>query len=134
MRLAGMRLPGNGCAGQRIDRDRRASSRQSDGPLKSPAARPASARTRARRAAILDVPLDVAEEVQLVPDDRAADRPAEVVALQLVLRLVVLLEEVVLRVQRVVAPEVEAAAAELFVPPRVTMLICAPPAPPNSGP
>ncbi len=67
---------------------------------------------RTDRTAILAVPLDVAEEVQLVANDRSADRPAEVVPLQLVLRLVGLFQEVVLRVQRVAAARVEGRARE----------------------
>ncbi len=113
-RSAGMRLPGNGCAGQRIDRRRRRAARDPRAAEVAVALGLRSARTRARTVPrVLLVPLRRCEEMQLVLDDRSANRAAEVVALQLVLRLVRSLEEVVLRVQRVAAAEVEAAAAEL---------------------
>src|SRR5205823_2984461 len=65
-----------------------------------------------RRPTILQVPLDVAEKVQLVLDQRTAKRRAEIVPPQFLLRLVGFLEEVVLLVQRVVAAGVEHAPVE----------------------
>jgi hypothetical protein len=67
---------------------------------------------RARGPALLAVQLLGDEEVELVVDQGAAEGPAEVVAIEGVLGLARLLQEVVRGVQRVVAPEVEGAAVE----------------------
>ena len=69
----------------------------------------------ADRAALLAIPLERSEEVQLVLDDRPAEGAAEIVTAQLLFRLVGDLQEVVAGVQRVVAREVEGASLELVV-------------------
>ena len=67
----------------------------------------------ARAAAVLEVPLETSEDEQLVLKDWTADKSAEIIPLQLALGLVVLLEEVIRGVERVVTDEVEPATAEL---------------------
>ena len=57
---------------------------------------------------LLDLPLVAAEEEQLVLEHRAAERPAELVALEAVARR----REEVARVEVVVADELEGVAAE----------------------
>ena len=84
------------------------------GPLKSPL-RSAAVGTneRAHVAALVLVPLQGDEEVQLVLEDRTAEGAAEVVPLERRLLLARLLQEVVGGVQLVAARVVVAAAVEL---------------------
>ena len=107
--IGGNAVAGKRLSGQRIDWRRRRAARDLRAAEVSIPLRLRRHERRACGASILQVPLDVAEEMQLVLDDRAAERAAEVVALQLFLRLVVGLEKIVLGIQRVAAARVECA-------------------------
>src|SRR5205823_1111139 len=97
--------------GERIDRRRRRAA--GDGAAEvAGALRGRRDERRAHRPALLAVPFLRVEELHPILDNRSAERAAEIVALQLLFRLVGLLQEVVLRVQRVVASGVEPAAVE----------------------
>jgi hypothetical protein len=88
----------------------------------------------ARDAAILEVPFHPTEEMDSVPEDRTAERAAEIVSLQFVLGLLGLLEEIVRRIERIVSAGVKRAATELVGPAAGDDVELRPPAPPNSGP